>query len=256
MMVGRGDVNRARLGVVPLLREDHRHLCPAPQHVGDDRLMPGVQVLDHHHRNRESGRQAAEHVPQGDDAACRCCDSDDAIRLAWFGPGRFPVDHRSTMPGRYAHTFTSVAVHRWLNEVLSERAPAAPLLASAADAVVGALTQSRHRPVRRVPGFARGGLWIISPFRAMLWLRLTHQPEAYACPAGVIYPPETPRLARTWPPAGVRLEGKVSPPAKLPGGRGPRCVAPAQRGPLSRPFWVPPLGAIASFSLVARGGTA
>jgi len=90
--------------------------------------------------------------------------------------------------------------------VLSERTPVAPLLASAADGVADALTQSRHRPVRRVPGFARGRLWTMSPFRATLWLRLTHQPEVLACPAGVIYPPETPRLARTWPPAGVRLK--------------------------------------------------
>ena len=77
MMVGRGDVNRARLGEVSLLREDHRHLRPAPQHVGDDRLMAGDQVLDHHYRDRESGRRAAEHMTQSDDAARRCGDSDE-----------------------------------------------------------------------------------------------------------------------------------------------------------------------------------
>jgi len=105
-------------------------------------------------------------------------------------------------------------------------------------------------------GFARGRRWTTAPFRAILWLRLTHQREALASPAGVIYPPETPRPARTWPPAGVCLVGKVSPPAMLPGGRGPRCVAPAQRGPLGRRSWLPPLGATASFSLVPPGDTA
>ena len=60
-------------------------------------------MLDHEHRNRESGRQAAKHVPKGDDAARRCGDSNDAIRLARLNPG-FRLTHRGTMSGRYART--------------------------------------------------------------------------------------------------------------------------------------------------------
>ena len=124
--------------------------------------------------------------------------------------------------------------------MLSERTPTAPLMASAANAAAGSLTQSRHRPVTASARIRTGQALDYLAVQGYVVARLTHQPEAFACPAGVIYPPETPKPACTWPPAGVRLEGKVSPPAMLPGGRGPRCVAPAQRGPLSRPFWVPP----------------
>jgi hypothetical protein len=45
----------------------------------------------------------------------------------------------------------SVAVYRRPNEVLSEGTSAAPLMASAANAVAGARTRPRHRPVRQVP---------------------------------------------------------------------------------------------------------
>jgi hypothetical protein len=32
--------------------------------------MAWVKVLDHHHRNRESGRETAEQMPESGDAAC------------------------------------------------------------------------------------------------------------------------------------------------------------------------------------------
>src|SRR5262245_14321058 len=104
MVVKRGDVNRACLGVVSFLREDDRNLRPPPEHVGDDGLVAGVKVLDHHHRNRESGRQAAKHMPKSDDPARRCGDGDDAIRLAWLSPGQLRGAHRCTTPRGYAYT--------------------------------------------------------------------------------------------------------------------------------------------------------
>src|SRR5215467_9646835 len=104
MVVGRGDVDRAGLGAVSLLREDDRYLSPAPQHVRDDRLVAGVKMLDHYHRDREPVRQAAEHAPESDDAARRRSNGHDAVRFAWLGSGGFRIAHRSEMPSRYAYT--------------------------------------------------------------------------------------------------------------------------------------------------------
>jgi hypothetical protein len=75
----------------------------------DLQLKPGGdrgvdEVLDHDDRNGKAGRQTAKHASKSGDAARRCTDSHDAIRLAWLGPGWFQVAHRNAMLGGYAYT--------------------------------------------------------------------------------------------------------------------------------------------------------
>jgi hypothetical protein len=83
-------------------------------------------------------------------------------------------------------------------------------------AMAGAFTRVSHRPARRAPRLAGAGPWTIGPFAAMLWLRLTHQPEGLCLPGWRYSPTRDARTGSHLAPRRVSAWWARSPPSDAP----------------------------------------
>jgi hypothetical protein len=66
--------------VIALVRGLHRHFGAAAEHLGDDGLMPRVQMLDDDHRNREVGGQGGQYAVQRGNPPGGSGDGHDLVR--------------------------------------------------------------------------------------------------------------------------------------------------------------------------------
>ena len=77
MVVGRCHVGEAGFGDHVGAGELDGHVRPAAEHVGDDSLVPRIQMLDDQQRHPQPGRQRPQDAAQRGDTAGGRCYGDD-----------------------------------------------------------------------------------------------------------------------------------------------------------------------------------